>query len=156
MGPIPAPAPAGRRWLWALAAVLAVLLVLAGNWLVYRFTAPVEVRLASAAPGLPFDIEIIPPIVHVRPGELVSVTYRIRNNHLTPVAAWGTLLIEPPAASDQLEIFLTQCGGLNTFQNSIPEDYAVVFRVRAAGLRGQTRLTLRHEFEPATEHSNTP
>jgi hypothetical protein len=143
------PAPPRRRWL-VPAALLAALALAAGGWLAYRYTAPVEVRLASAAPGLPFEIEMLPPVVRVRPGEMVSVTYRIRNTNIMPIAAWGSVRIEPAEAVEQVDVFLTQCGGLNTFQNSVAEDYAVIFRVRPAGLSGATQLTLRHDFEPVT------
>jgi hypothetical protein len=44
---------------------------------------------------------------------------------------------------------MTQCGGVNTFQNEQPRDYYVTFRVQAAGLTGASQITLRHRFMPA-------
>jgi cytochrome c oxidase assembly protein Cox11 len=126
--------------------------LLAAAWLGWRFWGPVEVRLEASAPDLPFTIEMLPPVVLARPGEVVSVTYRIRNNAVTPVAAYGTLAVLPAEATGQVQLFLTECGGLNTYQNSLAQDYAVVFRVRPAGLAGTQQVVIRHEFIPASPH----
>jgi cytochrome c oxidase assembly protein subunit 11 len=135
-------------WLW-VAGLLVVATLAVGAWLFWRFTAPVRVTLAGTAPSLPFEIEITPADVLVRPGEVVSVTYRIHNNNLTPIAAFGRLEFDPPQAEDQVQVFLTQCGGLNTYQNGQSVDLAVVFRVEPAGLFGSSTVTLRHAFDPA-------
>ena len=49
-----------------------------------------------------------------------------------------------------MRIFLSQCGGINTYQSTGPEDYGVMFRVQPAGLTGSSRLVLKHTFTPAT------
>jgi cytochrome c oxidase assembly protein Cox11 len=136
-------------WLIALAAGL---IVVAGAvaWLAWRYTAPVTVRLTGEAPGLPLDIEIIPSEVSALAGEVISVTYRIHNTGLLPVAAFGRLAFDPPQAGDQVQIFLTECGGLNTYQNGQATELAVVFRVAPAGLSGASAVTLRHTFDPAS------
>jgi cytochrome c oxidase assembly protein Cox11 len=138
------------RGLVVVGAVVALAGVVAGAWLLWRFTAPVRVTLAGSAPDLPLQIEIIPPEITARPGEVISVTYRIRNTELLPVSAFGRLEFDPPQAEDQVQIFLTQCGGLNTFQNGQAIDLAVVFRVQPAGLTGARALTLRHAFDRAS------
>lgn len=120
-----------------------------GGWLVWRFTSPVQVDIASTVVGLPFDIETVPATVSAKPGEMVRVLYRVRNNSLTGLEAYATITIEPEGSTDQLEVFLSQCTGLNTFQNSYIEEYEVMFRVEPAGLLGSQHLVLRHTFESA-------
>ncbi len=140
--------PGRHRWLWLAVPVLLVLA--AGAWLAWRFVAPVTVNLTTEAAGLPLDIEIIPPQVVARPGEVISVTYRIRNSAITPYSAFGRLEVVPAEAADQVQIFFTQCGGLNTYQASQAIDLFAVFRVEAAGLTGLPAVTLRHTFEAAS------
>jgi cytochrome c oxidase assembly protein Cox11 len=139
-----------RRWLAAFVLLLAAAAMAAGAWLLWRRVAPVWVTLAAAAPGLPLEFEIIPSVVIARPGELISVTYRVRNLEQLPVAAFGRLEFDPPQAAAQVQVFLTQCGGLNTFQHGQVTDLDVFFRVQPAGLAGDSALTLRHTFERAT------
>jgi hypothetical protein len=138
-----------RRWLAAFVLLLAAAMA-AGAWLLWRRVAPVRVTLAAAAPGLPLEFEIIPSVVIARPGELISVTYRVRNLEQLPVAAFGRLEFDPPQAAAQVQVYLTQCGGLNTFQHGQVTDLDVFFRVQPAGLAGDSTLTLRHAFERAT------
>ena len=138
-----------RKVLW-IGIMIAVVLLAAIGLVVYRFTAPVRVEIVGVADGVPFKIETIPPSVMVRPGEMVKVTYRITNQALSPLEAYGTITIEPKGATDQIEIFLSQCGGINTYQSTGPEDYGVMFRVQPAGLTGSARLVLKHTFTPAT------
>lgn len=123
--------------------------ILAVGWLIWRFTSPVQVDIASTIIGLPFDIETVPATVSAQPGEMVRVLYRVRNNSLTGLEAYATITIEPDGATDQLEVFVSQCTGLNTFQNSYIEEYEVMFRVEPAGLFGNQHLVLRHTFESA-------
>jgi len=120
------------------------------GWVYWRETAPVEVHLLASVSNLPFTVETIPPVIEAAPGQMISVTFRIRNNDVEPIAAYGRLYIEPIAASDQIKVYLTQCGGLNTFQNSYTADYRVIFKVKPAGLTGQQQITLLHTFTPAT------
>lgn len=134
-------------WFWPTA----VLLVTAASlWLLGRYTGPVTVELASEVVDLPLSVEMIPPSVQVRPGEVVSVTYLIYNQGATPLEAFGRIDIEPAGATDQMQIFLSQCGGMNTFQSNLPERYDVVFRVQPARLWGSRHLVLRHTFIRAT------
>jgi len=138
-----------RRWL-----IVAALIVAAtAGWVVWRFTASIEVRLAGDPTDLPFEIETIPSVVQARPGELVKVIYRIRNTDLSPLVAYGQIEIDPDTARDQIQIFLTQCGGINTFENNYPQDYEVIFRVQPAGLTGVQQMTLWHIFTRATPGS---
>jgi cytochrome c oxidase assembly protein Cox11 len=140
-----------RRNLWLGLVGLAVIAGLGfGGWLYRRETAPVEVHLVASVNNLPFTVETIPPVIEAAPGQMISVTFRIRNNAVQPIAAYGRLYIEPAAAGDQIKVYLTQCGGLNTFQNSYAADYRVLFRVQPAGLTGQQQITLLHVFTPAT------
>lgn len=126
--------------------------VLISAFLIWRFTSPVEVRIEAVVhSNLPFDAETIPPVVWAKPGEVLRVRYRISNRDAQPVQAFGRYEISPAASADQLQIFLTQCGGLNTFQPNMPSDYEVVFRVQPAGLLGSSSITLRHVFNPATQ-----
>ena len=121
-------------------------------FLIWRFTSPVEVRIEAVVHSdLPFDAAAIPPVVWAKPGEVLRVLYRIRNRAAQPVQAFGRYEISPVATVDQLQIYLTQCGGLNTFQPNMPSDYEVVFRVQPAGLFGSSSITLRHVFNPATQ-----
>ena len=135
---------------------LAALMLIAAGWIVWRYAAPIEVRLAADVNDLPFEVELIPAVVTARPGEVISVVYRIRNADILPLAAFGEVLIEPRRSTDQIEIFLTQCGGLNTFQNGFAEDYEVLFRVQPAGLFGSQQLTLWHVFSRATPAGSRP
>lgn len=141
--------PRANRGLWA-AALLTLALLAAGAWLAWRFTAPVQVLFAADIGDLPFEVEVIPPVVMAQPGEVISITYRIRNNNLTPVSAYGQLTVSPRAAQTQLEVFLTQCGGLNTYQSNHVDDYDVVFRVAPAGLRGTSQIVIYHVFTRST------
>lgn len=120
-------------------------LVLAGL-IAWRWAGPVRVQFVATVADLPFDAEVIPPVVWAQPGEMISVTYRIRNNDLAPLEAYGKLILEPSGAKEQVEVFLTQCSGLNTFQNSVSSDYLVMVRVAPAGWFGASQITLRHEF----------
>jgi cytochrome c oxidase assembly protein Cox11 len=138
-----------RKGLW-ISLTIAVIAFAVIGFLAYRYTAPVRVEIVGVADGVPFTIETIPPSVTARPGEMVKVTYRITNQALSPLEAYGTITIEPQAATDQMQIFLSQCGGINTYQSTGPEDYGVMFRVQPAGLTGSTRLVLKHTFTPAT------
>lgn len=147
----------GRRFRpWYLIAALPLLLLAAGGWVYWRYTAPVEVRLASNVNDLPFQVKVIPPVVLARPGEMVSVVYRISNQNITPLEAFGKVVVEPKDAQDQIKIFLTQCGGLNTFQNNYTQDYLVYFRVQPAGLSGAQQITLDHVFTRAAPASVLP
>ncbi|MBI3243121.1 MAG: hypothetical protein HYZ49_12580 [Chloroflexi bacterium] len=131
-------------------AVLAAIAVMALGLIVWRFTAPVEVRIEADVTNLPFEVEIIPPVVYAKPGEMVRVVYRIRNTNLSPLDALGRVEVDPNSATDQIQIFITQCIGLNAFQSNYPQDFEVLFRVQPAGLTGQGTIILRHVFESAT------
>ncbi|MBK9053375.1 MAG: cytochrome c oxidase assembly protein [Chloroflexi bacterium] len=120
------------------------------GWLGWRYTSPVTVEISSTVLNLPFEVETIPSVVEAVPGEMVRVIYRVKNNSLTGLEAYATITIEPDQDSKQLEVFLSQCTGLNTFQNNLPEEYEVLFRVEPAGLTGSQHLVLRHTFESAT------
>ncbi len=131
--------------------VAAGLIAVAGGVVIWRYTAPIEIRIeAEIHDNLPFVAETIPPVVWARPGEMVRVIYRIHNQDLRPLEAFGRYEISPASATDQIKVFLTQCSGLNTFQNGFPSDYEVLFRVQPAGLTGATQLALRHVFDQAT------
>ena len=130
--------------------VIAVVLIGVIGFIAYRYLAPVQVDIVGEADGVPFTVETIPHTVLARPGEMVKVVYRIQNNDLMPVSAYGTITIGPAKARDQIEVFLSQCGGINTYQNSSADDYNVMFRVRPAGLGGSSHLVLKHTFTPST------
>lgn len=133
---------ARRRW----AALLVLLLALIGAW---RMWGPVYVSLAYTVTDLPFEVQTFPAGLWVRPGEVLNVTYRIRNTDILPLEALGRVDVEPGWANDQVQIFLTQCSGLNAFQASYPMDYQVVFRVEPAGWFGSSWVTIRHSFTRA-------
>lgn len=138
-----------KQWqVWLVSGLVAVGL---GLWLAWRFWGPVEVDVASAIEGdLPFVVETFPAVVWAQPGQTISVTYRIYNQNPIPLEAYGTVSIGPSYAKDQIQIFLTQCSGLNTFQNSVAENYEVWFRVEPAGLFGASRIVLLHTFTRAS------
>jgi cytochrome c oxidase assembly protein Cox11 len=138
-----------RTGLW-IGLTIAVIAVAVIGLVVYRFTAPVRVDIVGEADGVPFTIETIPPTVLARPGEMVQVVYRIQNNDIMPISAYGAITIGPARAQDQIEVFLSQCGGINTYQNSSADDYNVMFRVQPAGLSGSSHLVLKHTFTPST------
>jgi hypothetical protein len=138
-----------RTGLW-IGVTLAVIAIAVIGFVVYRFTAPVRVEIVGAADGVPFTIETIPQTVLARPGEMIKVVYRIQNNDIMPISAYGAITIGPAAAQNQMEVFLSQCGGINTYQNSVADDYNVMFRVQPAGLGGSSHLVLKHTFTPST------
>jgi hypothetical protein len=138
-----------RTGLW-MGVTLALIAIAVIGFVVYRFTAPVRVDIVGAADGVPFTIETIPQTVLARPGEMIKVVYRIQNNDIMPVSAYGAITIGPAAAQNQMEVFLSQCGGINTYQNSVADDYNVMFRVQPAGLGGSSHLVLKHTFTPST------
>jgi cytochrome c oxidase assembly protein Cox11 len=138
-----------RTGLW-LGAAIAIVVIGAIAFIAYRYLAPVRVDIVGEAAGVPFTIETIPPTVQARPGEMVQVVYRIQNNDLMPVSAYGAITVGPAKAQDQIEVFLSQCGGINTYQNSVADDYNVMFRVQPAGLGGSAHLVLKHTFTPST------
>ncbi len=131
---------------------LVVLVVLIGviGLVAYRYFAPVQVDIVGVADGVPLTIETIPHTVLARPGEMVKVIYRIKNNDIMPLSAYGAITISPAKSQDQMQVFLSQCGGINTYQNSVIDDYNVMFRVQPAGLTGSLHLVLRHTFTPST------
>ncbi|NJN54294.1 MAG: hypothetical protein HC804_05765 [Anaerolineae bacterium] len=137
-----------QRWKWVSLVVILLLIMVAGG-ILWRFTAPIEVRIVADAEGLPLEIETIPPVIHARPGEMVRVVYRIHNTDISPVFAYGDVQIEPTSDINQMEIFLTSCAGLVTYQQSYAEDFEVLFRVQPAGLTGTQTMTLRHVFTNA-------
>ncbi len=137
------------RW-WSVLAVIGLVGLGLAGWVYWRYTAPIEVRLLASVGDLPFTVETIPPVIEARPGEVISVTFRIRNNDIIPLEAYGKLLVEPPSAQDQVKVYITQCGGLNAFENSYAANYLVLFRVQPAGLTGQQVITLHHTFTRAT------
>ena len=134
------------RALWqrprALVLIAAAVFIIAAAWLGWRFYGPVQVRIVGTATNVPFTIETIPSVVWARPGEVVSVIYRIRNTQMMPVT--------PAGSADQMQIFLTQCAGINDFQAAYAQDYQVLFRVAPAGLTGASQITLYHVFSRAT------
>jgi len=136
-----------RKVLIIIAAVIVIAVI---GFVAYRYLAPVQVEIVGVADGVPFTIETIPHTVIARPGEMVKVTYRIRNNEISPISAYGAITIGPAAAKDQMEVFLSQCGGINTYQNNRADDYDVMFRVQPAGLSGSSQLVLKHTFTPST------
>ncbi len=138
-----------RRPVIAVGLAASALVVLAASWWVWRQRTPIEVQFASRVVSVPLEVAVSPPVARVQPGELISATYRIRNTSILPVAAFGRVLVEPASAHGQVQVFLTQCGGLNTYQNSGAQDYAVVVRVQA-GVFGARHVTIRHEFVAAT------
>ena len=138
-----------RKGLWIGSAIALVVTAVIG-FVAYRYLAPVRVDIAGVADGVPFTIETIPHTVLARPGEMVKVVYRIQNNDVMPISAYGAITIGPAAAQNQMEVFLSQCGGINTYQNSIADDYNVMFRVQPAGLGGSAHLVLKHTFTPST------
>jgi len=129
---------------------IALVLIAVLGFVAYRFLAPVQVDIVGEADGVPFTIETIPHTVLARPGEMVKVVYRIQNNDLMPVSAYGAITVGPARAQDQIEVFLSQCGGINTYQNSAADDYNVMFRVQPAGWGGSSHLVLKHTFTPST------
>lgn len=134
------------RVLWGAALVFG--LVAAGFWLNARFTGPVRVQLETQlAAGLPLEVEMIPPAIDVQPGEIVNVIYRVRNAGAEDQAAVGRVELLPGSAIDQVRVYLTECGGLNSYAAGSTNDYYVTFRVEAAGLSGASTVTLRHVFE---------
>ena len=137
-----------NRKIWII--IVAVVVVAVIGFVAYRYLAPVQVEIVGVADGVPFTIETIPHTVMARPGEMVKVTYRIRNNEISPISAYGAITIGPAAAKDQMEVFLSQCGGINTYQNNRADDYDVMFRVQPAGLSGSSQLVLKHTFTPST------
>ena len=139
-----------KRKGWGIGLVIGVVLIGAIGFIAYRYLALVQVDIVGVADGVPFTIETIPHTVLARPGEMVKVVYRIQNNDLMPVSAYGAITIGPAKAQDQIEVFLSQCGGINTYQNSAAEDYTVMFRVQPAGLGGSSHLVLKHTFTPST------
>jgi hypothetical protein len=134
-----------RQRHWLLTATLVVCVTL-GGWVWWRFTGPVQVSLAADYGDLPFTVEMRPPQLTVQPGQIVSATFRIRNNDLSPLEAFGAVEVKPWYAKDQVQIFVTQCGGLNAFQHSAADDYLVLFRVAPAGFFGSQNITLQHNF----------
>ena len=138
-----------HKGLW-IGAAIAIVLIGAIGLVAYRYLAPVQVDIVGEADGVPFTIETIPHTVMARPGEMVQVVYRIQNNELTPVSAYGAITVGPAKAQNQMEVFLSQCGGINTYQNSVADDYNVMFRVQPAGLTGSSHLILKHTFTPST------
>ncbi len=138
-----------RRGLWIGLTIAVVVMAIVG-FVAYRYLAPVRVDVVGEADGVPFTIETIPQTVLARPGEMVKVVYRIQNNDIMPVSAYGAITVGPAAAQHQMEVFLSQCGGINTYQNSVADDYNVMFRVQPAGLGGSSHLVLKHTFTPST------
>ena len=138
-----------HKGLW-IGAAIAIVLIGAIGLVAYRYLAPVQVDIVGEADGVPFTIETIPHTVMAQPGEMVQVVYRIQNNELTPVSAYGAITVGPAKAQNQMEVFLSQCGGINTYQNSVADDYNVMFRVQPAGLTGSSHLVLKHTFTPST------
>lgn len=134
----------------ALVLIAAAVFIIAAAWLGWRFYGPVQVRIVGTATNVPFTIETIPSVVWARPGEVVSVIYRIRNTQMMPVTAIGRIVTEPAGSADQMQIFLTQCAGINDFQAAYAQDYQVLFRVAPAGLTGASQITLYHVFSRAT------
>lgn len=120
--------------------------VLLSGALYWRFNGPVLVNVASTVTDLPFEVEVTPAWVWARPGEMIEVIYRVRNNALLPTEVFGRVDIEPGGAAEQVQVFLTQCSGLNTIENKAPQDYQVLFRVQPAGWMGHQFLTVRHTF----------
>lgn len=130
------------QWLIAAGALAALALM-------WRFFGPVYVSIASEQGDLPFTVQALPAGVWAMPGQMMHVQYRIRNNDLSPLEARADIQVLPAGAQGQMEVFLSQCAGLNTFQNSVTSDYDVFFRVQPAGLLGSSVLTLEHVFTRA-------
>lgn len=138
-----------KRVSYGLLTVLGLAVGVFGALTLYRrFTGPVTVRLETQLdPTLPFQVEMIPPTMDVQPGEVVNVIYRVRNTSAGPQQAEGRVEIAPGSAVDQIRVYLTECGGLNTYGADSSADYYVTFKVEPAGLFGADTLTIRHVFE---------
>ncbi len=139
-----------KRKVVGIGSVIAVVLIGVLGFVAYRYLSPVQVDIVGEADGVPFTIQTFPRTVLARPGDMVKVVYRIQNNDIMPVSAYGTITIGPAKSQDQIQVFLSQCGGINTYQNSSADDYNVMFRVQPAGLSGSSHLVLKHTFTPST------
>jgi cytochrome c oxidase assembly protein Cox11 len=81
---------------------------------------------------------------------MVSVIYRIRNRAAEPVNAYGVVRLLPGEAGRQVEFFLIECGGEQTFAAGAVRDYQVVFQVRPESAWVTQAFTVQHTFTPAT------
>lgn len=139
-----------RRWSWLALFVAGLALGAYLGWRWFLAEPQVTVQFASEAAGLPLEIEVIPAEVRAEPGELVSVIYRIRNRTAEPVNAFGVVKLLPSAAGRQVEFFVIECGGQQTFAAGAVRDYQVVFQVRPESTWVETAFTVQHTFTPAT------
>ena len=138
-----------RKRLW-IGAVIAIVLIGAIGLVAYRYLAPVQVEIVGEADGVPFTIETIPHTVMARPGEMVQVTYRIQNNEISPVSAYGAITVGPAEATESDGSLLEPVRRHQYLSKQRADDYNVMFRVQPAGLSGSSHLVLKHTFTPST------
>lgn len=133
------------------ALVCTVALAALAGWTYWRYTAPVEIRLASEVIGAPLDIRPEPAVVSAEPNRMQRVVFHVHNPSQDVRRLSGRVELAPSAAEAQVSIFAMQCGEYTEVEPGASDTFAVVFSVKAAGLSGVRTITLRHVFAPATE-----
>jgi cytochrome c oxidase assembly protein Cox11 len=120
------------------------------GWRLFFAGAVVEVRFSSQTNNLPLEVEVIPPEIRAGPGEMVRVVYRIRNHGAEPLTVYGTVKLQPGEAGRQVEFYVIECGGLQTFESGTVRDYQVMFQVRPQNTWVTPAFTVQHVFALAS------
>lgn len=137
-----------RSWVW-WAGIGVVLGAVAIEGLLWRYSAPVHVTFDSQVTGADLEVEPLPDQLDTLPGQMQRVVFRVRNPGSEVQRLKGTVTLVPTTASGQVDIFAIECGEYSTVEPGETREFAVVFRVDAAGLRGSRQIAMQHLFEPA-------
>ena len=130
---------------------IAITVAALAGWTYRRYTAPVEVRLASEVIGAPLEVRPEPAVVSAEPNRMQRVVFHVHNPSRDVRRLSGSVALAPAAAEAQVSIFAMQCGKYTEVEPGASDTFAVVFSVKAAGITGVRTITLRHVFAPATE-----
>lgn len=117
--------------------------------LLWRYRAPVHVTFDSQVTAADIEVEPLPEQMDAAPGRMQRVVFRVHNPGSELQRLKGSVTLVPATASEQVDIFDFECGDNSTVDPGETRDFAVVFRVDAAGMRGSDQIALRHHFEPA-------
>jgi cytochrome c oxidase assembly protein subunit 11 len=106
----------------------------------------VNVELLASSAGLPWKFETLDRAVHLHPGELTTVRYRVENTLGRPVTARAYMNTAPARAARYLEKQECFCFSNQTLAAGEVREMPVVFRVKTDAPADLETISLSYTF----------
>ncbi len=106
----------------------------------------VTVELLASSSGLPWRFEAVERQVKLHPGELATVSYRVRNTLGRPVTAHAVMNAAPSDAGQYIEKQACFCFSNQTFAAGEERVMPVVFLVSPKAPKDMTTISLSYTF----------